>query len=106
MDALLKAGVDEQTATDWLQHRKKKKASFSVTVMNDRAKQAGIAGISLSDALAMEVSRGWQGFDATWILPKQTRGAFNSPTGNQNKQEALEQRNQQVADRLAAGATT
>jgi hypothetical protein len=75
---LLNATVDEQTARDWLQHRKAKKASFALTVLNDRVKQAALAGIPLVDALAMEVSRGWQGFEASWLQPKQARA---SPSG-------------------------
>ena len=76
---LTSEGVDEQTAKDWFAHRKMKKASASKTVLDDRKKQAEIAGISLADALKMEVSRGWQGFRAEWYLNSQPRASPAKP---------------------------
>jgi hypothetical protein len=66
-DVLLESGVDESTAKDWLKHRKAKRASDSRSVIDDRIEQAGIAGITLTQALRMEMSRGWQGFNAAWL---------------------------------------
>ena len=79
---MLAAGVDGETAQDWLAHRKAKKASTSQTVFKDRAKQAGIAGITLGEALAMEVSRNWQGFEAGWLQQRvaQARASPNGPS--------------------------
>ena len=68
-------GVDEQTAKDWFEHRKTKKASVSKTVLDDRKNQALIAGLSLSAALRMEISRGWQGFEAAWVPKPQARAS-------------------------------
>ena len=87
---LLDAGVDEQTATDWLQHRKTKRASTSRTVLDARMAQARLAGLSLCDALRTEVSRGWQGFEASW-LQKQARGSPGYQTANE-KQKAFADR--------------
>jgi hypothetical protein len=64
-------GVDDQTIVDWLAHRKNKKASASMTVISSRIEEAGKAGMSLSNALKLEISRNWQGFDASWLAPKQ-----------------------------------
>ena len=75
MAALLEAEVDEQTAKDWLQHRKAKKFSFAMTVIKKRKEQAAIAGISLDDALSIEVSRGWHGFEAEWVTKQQPRAS-------------------------------
>jgi len=70
MEILLQSGVDEQTATDWLSHRKAKKVSATKTVLDDRIRQSKIAGITLVDALRMEISRGWAGFEAEWVKPQ------------------------------------
>jgi hypothetical protein len=91
-------GVDEQTIADWIEHRKLKRASTSMTVIKDRIKEAALAGMSLADALSMEASRGWQGFHAGWVLPKQSGVA---PA--MNRQQSLEQRNREIAERLARG---
>jgi hypothetical protein len=95
MAALLEAGVDEQTAKDWVQHRKAKKFSFAMTVVKDRKKQAAIAGMSLDDALSMEVSRGWQGFKASWVTKLQ--GRANQPAGPPTSHPTLGKAGQETA---------
>lgn len=70
MAALLEAGVDAQVAGDWIQLRKKKRADVSLTVLREHIKQAGIAGLTLNDALRMSCLRGWQGFDASFVKPQ------------------------------------
>jgi hypothetical protein len=67
MVALLAEGVDSQTATDWIAHRKAKHATASATVIGDRKRVCLQAGVSLADGLALEISRGWQGLKAEWI---------------------------------------
>jgi hypothetical protein len=73
--------VDEQTAIDWLAHRKKKKADVSQTVIAGHAKEAQKAGLSLQDALAMACVRGWAGFKAEWVLEP----ARGSPPAKQSR---------------------
>lgn len=68
LQALVDAGVDEQTAADWIAHRKAKRATASATVLADRRRECEKAGVSLAAGLALEVSRGWQGLKADWIL--------------------------------------
>lgn len=65
--ALAAAGVDEQTADDWIAHRKAKRATASATVIQARITECAKAGVSLADGLRLEVSRGWQGLQADWI---------------------------------------
>jgi hypothetical protein len=64
---LLSAGVDEQTAADWIAHRKAKRATASRTVIEDRIRECEKAGVTLAAGLALEVSRGWQGLKSEWI---------------------------------------
>lgn len=70
-------GVDDQTAADWIAHRKAKRATASATVIEDRKRVCAEAGVPLAAGLALEVSRGWQGLKAEWIanaLERQSAG--------------------------------
>jgi DNA-binding transcriptional ArsR family regulator len=99
MAALLAEGVDEETAGDFLRHRKKKRADVTRTVIKQHIKQAAIAGMTLTDALAMTCSRGWQGFDAAFVPNSQPASAGNQKLGKagqataQAAQRFLERKN-------------
>ncbi|WP_320533644.1 hypothetical protein [Robbsia andropogonis] len=72
-------------------------------MINERASEAAKAGISLGDALRTECSRGWMGFEAAW-LRSTANGARASPQ-YPNRQEALEAKNREVAERAAERLT-
>jgi len=65
---LVSIGVDQQVSSDWLQHRKAKKASVTKTVIEGIIKEADKAQITIGDALAMCCQRGWIGFKAEWMV--------------------------------------
>lgn len=71
--------VDQSVWEDFCAHRKRKKANITETAMRAIAKQAGVAGWSLNDALIESVSRGWIGFKAEWV-----RGNGNGTNYNQS----------------------
>lgn len=76
VDDLVADGLDEQTASDWLQVRKAKKAPLTATAWNAVKREAALAGISVNDAVRIATESGWQGFKAEWILARQpARGA-------------------------------
>lgn len=60
--------VDAQTWSDWLTHRKTKRAAVTQTVIDEHRKQAQKAGFTLAQALAHCCSAGWQGFRADWVV--------------------------------------
>lgn len=72
MEYLLAKGVDEQTASDWLDQRKLAKAIPSLTAINRLEKQANQAGMALTEALETCCMNGWRGFRAEWVAPRQT----------------------------------
>lgn len=76
---LLAEGVDDQTAADWIAHRKAKRATASATVIEDRKRVCAEAGVPLAVGLALEVSRGWQGLKAEWIANARTTRAPQLP---------------------------
>lgn len=52
--------------TDFVAHRKLKKATITETVINSIRKESQKAGITFEDALSETCARGWQGFKAEW----------------------------------------
>lgn len=64
---LVELGVDEQIAKDFLATRKAKKAPLTRTALAGLQHQADLAGVTLSQALAICTLRGWQGFKADWL---------------------------------------
>lgn len=61
-------GVSEQVWSDFLAHRKAKRAPVSKTVIDGIRREAEKAGWTLEAAMAESVAQGWQGFKADWIL--------------------------------------
>lgn len=83
-------GVAAQTAADFLQNRKKNK--LTQTALNGIIAEADKAGYSLDRALEVSCKRGWQSFEAAWVL-KDVRG---SPGGYQTANDKAKS----IADRL------
>jgi len=59
--------VTDQTWTDFLAHRKLKRATVTDTVVEMIQREAQKAGWSLDAALRECVARGWQSFKAEWV---------------------------------------
>lgn len=88
MQGLLDGGVSEQTATDWLALRKAKKAPVSKTVITRIWAEAEKAGMTLDATLALCCARGWQGFEAKWVL--QPSGAPPRPASSPSRHSNFE----------------
>lgn len=88
--------VDEQVAREFLAIRKKKRAPLTPVALDGIRREAGRANITLDQALRKCIERGWQGFEAGWVTNERS-SISNLP----NRQEALEARNREVAERLA-----
>ena len=74
------AGVKDRTWADFLDLRKRKRATLTETAMAGIEREAAKAGWSLEDALAESVTRGWQAFKADWVderKPPTTGGAVS-----------------------------
>lgn len=91
-------GVSESLWTDFKKLRATKKAAVTQTAIDGIKREADIAGLAMSEALAMCCERGWTGFRADWA----SKPATGQPI---NKQEALEARNRAVAQRWASGSS-
>jgi hypothetical protein len=64
---LVSDGLTEETAAEWLAHRKRVKAPMTPRSWDGIKKQAVLAGIPLEDAVLMSLRNGWRGFEASWV---------------------------------------
>ena len=81
-DELIRLGVDEQVANDYLATRKTK---LTQTALSGIAKQATIAGISLAKAIEFACEMGWQSFKAEWYQNSQTKFGNPRPTSRMDE---------------------
>jgi hypothetical protein len=65
--SLVADGLTEQTASDFLQIRKRKRAPLTVTAWDGIKAEALKAGWPIEAAVRKSVARGWQSFEATWV---------------------------------------
>jgi len=65
-------GVSQSIWDDFVKHRKAKKSPITQSAIDGIKREADKAGWSLDDALSETCMRGWQGFKAEWVTPKQT----------------------------------
>jgi uncharacterized protein YdaU (DUF1376 family) len=65
-------GVSEDVWDSFVKQRKTVRAVITPVVINSIAEQAKLAGWTLEKALAECAARGWRGFKAEWVAPKQT----------------------------------
>lgn len=87
-------GVDPQVAHEFLAIRMKKRAPLTELALAGIKREAARVGWTLDQTLRKCIERGWQGFEASWV-------GTARPLEGKNRQEALEARNREVAERLA-----
>ena len=71
---LVEQGADQQTAADYLELRKAKKAASTRTALRAVVAEAAKAGIPVGVALTTCCARGWAGFKADWVEQKPRDG--------------------------------
>ena len=59
---------------EYVKHRKAKKATISNTVIESLRTDATSVGLTIEQAIQMQLKRGWTGFDPSWVI------AANQPT--------------------------
>ncbi|MBU9203098.1 YdaU family protein [Burkholderia multivorans] len=96
---LVSLGVDPKVAEDFLTLRKKKRLEPTETAIDGLLAEARKTQLTFDAVLRICCTRGWGGFEAAWITNRQQ----GSASGQMNRQEALEAKNNQVAQRWANG---
>lgn len=71
--------VSEQVLSDWMAHRKEKRAKVTATAVRGIQREADKAGVTLEAALAMCCARGWTGFKADWVNDSRPNGNHSAP---------------------------
>jgi uncharacterized protein YdaU (DUF1376 family) len=92
IDALVADGLTEQTATEWLAYRKRKKADLTPRAWQGFKSEADKAAWTYEAAVIKAMSRGWTGFEADWV-----KGEAMQPA------ETVYQRSKREAVALATG---
>ena len=70
-------GIEGTLAEDFITHRKSKKDPITKTVLNGIQKEAGKAGLTIQEAIATLMIRGWRSFKAEWIKDKPQKEELN-----------------------------
>lgn len=72
-------GVDARVWTDFLAVRKAKGSPLTATALAGIEREALKAGYTLEDALRTSCERGWQGFKADWVAPRNAGQPIQQP---------------------------
>jgi uncharacterized protein YdaU (DUF1376 family) len=67
VDRLVADGLTEETAAEWLAHRKRVKAPMTPRSWSGIKSQAQKAELPLEEAILMSLRNGWRGFEAAWV---------------------------------------
>jgi uncharacterized protein YdaU (DUF1376 family) len=73
--ALVADGLSEQEASDYLAHRKAKRAPLTQTAWDGIKAEAHKAKLSASAVAVLCTQRGWIGFDSTWMSQHSARSS-------------------------------
>ena len=69
-------GLTEQTAGEFIAHRKAKGAKLTARAWQGVVAEAGKAGWPVEQAVCKALARGWTGFEAAWVA-SESRPARN-----------------------------
>ena len=98
LSELIAMGVNEQTAKDWMQVRKEKRASNTETALRSIQAEIRKSGMDAESCIRMAAENSWQGFKAEWAQNKMQR---NAPT--QQPKLSNRQRLDMMAQELLGG---
>lgn len=95
LKSLIALGVQEQTARDWMQVRKEKKASNTETAFRKIEQEIAKSGASAEDCIRMSAECSWAGFKAEWMHNRQQKAGTPAP-----KQESAYEHNRRLMRQL------
>lgn len=86
LSELIAMGVQEQTARDWMQVRKEKRASNTETALRSIQAEIRKSGMDAESCIRMAAENSWQGFKAEWAQNKTQRNAPSQQPKLSNRQ--------------------
>ena len=91
---LIALGISKQTASDFMQVRKQRKAANTQTAFNRLKAEIAKAeadGVSAEDCIRMAVENSWQGFDYEWYKNRQPKNE-NQPDQSERPKRIIDSR--------------
>lgn len=82
-------GVSDQVVSDWIAHRKAKRAAVTATAIRGIQREADKAGVTLESALSMCCQRGWTGFKADWAREAQHKDQSSETPWQRGQREKM-----------------
>ncbi len=67
VDDLIADGLTTQTAQEWLDHRRRRRAVLTPRAWDGIKAEAAKAGWTTEDAVRKALARGWTGIEAEWL---------------------------------------
>jgi uncharacterized protein YdaU (DUF1376 family) len=99
---LVKLGVSEQAAADWMRSRAAKRLPLTQTALDGVRREAEKAGLDLPAAIARAAEEGWAGFKAAWLANAGAANGAAAVVVRINRQQAIEDHNARIAAEWAA----
>lgn len=93
--SLLQLGVSEQTARDWMEVRKAKRAANTETAFRNIATEIRKSGMDAESCIRMSAANSWQGFKAEWAQNRQKPAPVPA-----SRQESAYEHNQRLMREL------
>ncbi len=93
VSALVDAGMDEQTASEFMAHKQRVKAPLTPRSWADHLCESAKAGWTPQQAAEKVMAKGWKGFEAKYVAAQPSGVAIPI-----NRQEAIEQRNRAAGE--------
>lgn len=94
--------VDQQTWGDWVALRTKKRATVSLTVVEEARRECAKAGLTLERFLQVWCMRGSQGLEAAWLKPDERGHATGETAYQRSMRERIEEAAPSIARRAPA----
>jgi hypothetical protein len=94
--------VDQQTWGDWIALRTKKRATVSLTVVEEARRECAKAGLTLERFLQVWCMRGSQGLEAAWLKPDERGHATGETAYQRSMRERIEEAAPSIARRAPA----
>lgn len=90
---LVNLGCDKELVSEYMTHRKAKKASNSKIAFDGLIREQQKSGIDLNAVMRICIERGWRGFEADWL--KNQNSGFNQHQPQNTRMQELQQLSEQ-----------
>lgn len=88
---LLDIGADPQHVEDWIKVRTAKRAGFTATSLQLVFDECTKHNLPVAEAIKICAGRSWQGFKYEWYLKEINNGKQTPVTGNQSRQQRVDE---------------